>query len=469
MRGTPAAARVCVLLAVVGAIGCTLPAFTAPASVPWGTTALLAALSLGCELAARRRDEGGRRAVAAGSSLPLLLAGVLLLPPAAAALAAVPGALAGRIEQPPYGARRIWRAARPALTCAAASWVHAGLGGPAALGGPGRAPDLPYALLPAGAAAITFTLALTALDGVVLAAAERRPVLRDQCALLPRTLGPHLVHLLSALLMAVLWRSAYGPIAALLVLLPMYVSCWVFAHYHWEQAAHRATIRALVHAVDIKDAYTRGHSERVGRASVLIARELGMDDGRVEALRFAGILHDVGKLGVPTRVLRKDGPLTPDERRIVELHPEYGHEIVRGIGFLDEARDAILHHHERLDGTGYPYGLSGSRIPESARVVAVADAFDAMTSTRSYRRARPVPAALAELRRCAGSQLDPRMVRALVRAVNRHGWTSADTAVTADEPAGAVDGTRDEAPRMPGARPAEAPATAVTPAPGWHR
>ncbi len=91
----------------------------------------------------------------------------------------------------------------------------------------------------------------------------------------------------------------------------------------------------------------------------------------------------------------------------MELHPEYGHEIVRGIGFLDEARDAILHHHERLDGSGYPYGLSGSRIPEFARVVAVADAFDAMTSTRSYRRARPVPAALAELKRCAGSQFDP--------------------------------------------------------------
>ncbi|SCE53330.1 HDIG domain-containing protein, partial [Streptomyces sp. Termitarium-T10T-6] len=232
---------------------------------------------------------------------------------------------------------------------------------------------------------------------------------RSVYELLPLALGPHLVHALAGLMTAVLWRSPYGPLSALLVLLPVYLSCWVFARYHREQAAHRATIRALVHAVDIKDTYTRGHSERVGRASVLIARELGMDDRRVEGLRFAGILHDIGKLGVPTRVLRKDGPLTPEERRIMELHPEYGHEIVRGIGFLDEARDAILHHHERLDGSGYPYGLSGSRIPEFARVVAVADAFDAMTSTRSYRRARPVPAALAELKRCAGSQFDPRI------------------------------------------------------------
>jgi hypothetical protein len=131
---------------------------------------------------------------------------------------------------------------------------------------------------------------------------------------------------------------------------------------------------------------------------------------------------------VPTRLLRKDGPLTPEERRIIELHPEYGHEMVRGIGFLGEARSAILHHHERIDGSGYPYGLVGRQIPEFARVVAVADAFDAMTSTRSYRRARPVPVALEELERCAGAQFDPGMVRALVRALNRHGWHPAVTA-----------------------------------------
>jgi putative nucleotidyltransferase with HDIG domain len=231
-------------------------------------------------------------------------------------------------------------------------------------------------------------------------------------------------------MMAVLWRSPYGPVAALLVLLPMGVSGWAFAQYHRERAAHQATIRALVQAVDIKDGYTRGHSERVGQASMMIARELGMDDERVEVLRFAGILHDVGKLGVPTRLLTKDGPLTPEERRVIELHPEYGHEMVRGISFLGEARAAVLHHHERLDGTGYPYGLAGSQIPESARVVAVADAFDAMTSTRSYSRARPVPVALEELRRCAGAHFDPRMVAALVRAIGRGGW---HPAVTADD------------------------------------
>uniref|UniRef100_UPI0015866210 HD-GYP domain-containing protein n=1 Tax=Streptomyces sp. TRM64462 TaxID=2741726 RepID=UPI0015866210 len=292
-----------------------------------------------------------------------------------------------------------------------------------------------YALLPAGAAVLAFCLVLTALDGAVLATAERVPPRAAWRGLLGRSLAPHAVHGLVGLMTAVLWRSPYGWPAALFVLLPMYISSWVFAQYHRERAAHQATIRALVQAVDLKDTYTRGHSERVGRASVLIGRELGMDGSRLEILRFAGTLHDVGKLGVPTRVLRKDGPLTPEERRVIELHPEYGHEMVRGIGFLGEARAAILHHHERLDGTGYPYGLRGPEIPEFARVVAVADAFDAMTSTRSYSRARPVATALAELERCAGSQFDPAMVRALARALGRHGW---QTAVTSDEPGAAA-------------------------------
>ncbi|WP_254878800.1 HD-GYP domain-containing protein [Streptomyces sp. NA04227] len=380
-----------------------------------------------------------------GTFYPVLLAGVFLLPAPAAALVAVPGALLDRVEQRPRWARRVWRAAGLALAAWAAARAHAALGGRQAV----AAADFPYVLLPAQAAVLAFCVVLTLLDGTILLAAERLPVRTAWRGLFARSLGPVAVHGLAGLMMAVLWRSTYGPLAALLVLLPMHISSWVFAQYHRERAAHQATIRALVRAVDIKDGYTRGHSERVGHASQLIARELGMDDERVEMLRFAGILHDVGKLGVPTRLLRKDGKLTPEERRIIELHPEYGHEMVRGIGFLGEARAAVLHHHERLDGTGYPYGLAGLRIPESARVVAVADAFDAMTSTRSYSRARPVEVALAELRRCSGSHFDPRMVHALIRALERHGWRPA---VTADGPDGPGGARRN----VPAARPAAA-------------
>jgi HD-GYP domain-containing protein (c-di-GMP phosphodiesterase class II) len=230
------------------------------------------------------------------------------------------------------------------------------------------------------------------------------------------------LHALGGLLMAVLWQGPYGGFAAVLALLPLSVSAWVLAQGHRERSAHRATVEALVQAVEIKDAYTRGHSERVGQASVLIAGQLGMAGERLRTLHFAGTLHDVGKLGVATELLRRNGPLSEAERRAIEVHPEYGHELVRGIDFLGEAHEAILHHHERMDGRGYPHGLAGERIPEFARIIAVADAFDSMTSTRSYRRGRPVAEAVAELRRCAGSQFDPVMVDALVAAVERHGW-----------------------------------------------
>ncbi|QOV35691.1 HD-GYP domain-containing protein [Streptomyces ferrugineus] len=433
MEATPARARGYVLCVVLAALYCVHAVPTAP--VPWWAVALLAALYA-----------GGERL--SGSFYPVLLAGAFLLPPSAAALVAVPGALLGPVSEVapagrtaplptqalapvaghPRPLRRVWRAARLMVAVWAAARVHWALGERDAV----VAADFPYALLPAGAAVLAFCLTLTVLDGGILALAERVPVRRAWRGQFLRSLAPIAVHGLAGLMMAVLWRSPFGPFAALLVLLPMCVSWWAFAQYHRERAAHQATIRALVQAVDIKDGYTRGHSERVGQASLMIARELGLADERVEVLRFAGILHDVGKLGVPTRLLRKNGPLTPEERRVIELHPEYGHEMVRGISFLGEARAAVLHHHERLDGSGYPYGLSGAQIPESARVVAVADAFDAMTSTRSYSRARPVPVALRELEKCAGSQFDPRMVTALVRAVDQYGW---HPAVTADEPA----------------------------------
>ncbi|MCG7204547.1 HD-GYP domain-containing protein [Streptomyces arenae] len=425
MEAVPARARAYVACAALGTVLCLLPL---PAlRTPWWAVALLAALYAACEHVVRQR--------LGGTFHPVLLAGAFLLPPPAAALVPLPGALLSPAGHRPQALRRIWRAAELALAVWSAGRVHWLLGGRDAVVGS----DFPYALLPCAAAVLTFCGALALLDGGILALGMgapptpfgqwgRVPARRAWRGLFSRSLAPVAVHGLAGLMMAVLWRSPYGPVAALLVLLPMCVSWWVFAQYHRERAAHQATIRALVQAVDIKDGYTRGHSERVGQASVMIARELGMDDERVEVLRFAGILHDVGKLGVPTRLLRKDGPLTPEERRIIELHPEYGHEMVRGISFLGEARAAILHHHERIDGTGYPYGLAGSQIPHSARVVAVADAFDAMTSTRSYSRARPVPAAVAELRRCAGRHFDARVVDALTRALAREGWNPTVTA-----------------------------------------
>jgi hypothetical protein len=246
------------------------------------------------------------------------------------------------------------------------------------------------------------------------------------------------------LLIAGLW-GVLGAFSPVLVLIPLFVSRWAVAQFVAQQRAYEATVSALCQAVETKDFYTRGHSERVSRGSVMIACEIGMRTERVEAIRYAGMLHDVGKLGVPTEVLQKTGKLTDEEYAAIQLHPMRGLDIVRDIGFLDEALAGIMHHHERIDGRGYPMGLAGDEIPEFARVLAVADAFDAMTSTRSYRGARPVPEAISELRKWAGRQFDPAFVDAFVAAVERDGWTAP------------------KAPAEPGATDAAAPAESATP------
>ena len=232
-------------------------------------------------------------------------------------------------------------------------------------------------------------------------------------------------------LIAALW-SVLGPFTPVLVLIPVFTARWAVAQFAAQQRSYEATVSALCQAVETKDFYTRGHSERVSRGAVMIATEIGMRPERVGAIRYAGMLHDVGKLGVPTSVLQKRSSLTDDEYAAVQLHPMCGLDIVREIGFLDEALAGIMHHHERIDGRGYPMGLAGDEIPEFARVLAVADAFDAMTSDRSYRGARPVPEAVVELRKWAGKQFDPVFVDAFVTAIERDGWTAPETAPSAE-------------------------------------
>jgi HD-GYP domain-containing protein (c-di-GMP phosphodiesterase class II) len=192
--------------------------------------------------------------------------------------------------------------------------------------------------------------------------------------------------------------------------MPLFVARWAMGQFAAERDAYQATIRTLVQAVETKDAYTRGHSERVARASVMIARRLSMNEDRVNALEYAGTLHDVGKLGVPTGVLQKAGKLTDEEFDAIKTHPVRGHEIVRDIEFLDEALAGIYHHHERIDGRGYPDGLMGDRIPMTARILAVAETYDVLTSPDSYRIQMSAAEAEDELRRVAGTQLDGRLV-----------------------------------------------------------
>jgi putative nucleotidyltransferase with HDIG domain len=168
--------------------------------------------------------------------------------------------------------------------------------------------------------------------------------------------------------------------------------------------------------VDAKDSYTRSHCETVSGLCVMIATALGIEKARIEKLRVAGLLHDVGKIGIPDTILQKPGALMEEEFETMKAHSKLGHSIVSGAGLQEEAV-WILHHHERPDGRGYPDGLSGDEVPLESRIILCADAFEAITSDRPYRQGRAEHEALVELHRSAGGQFDPDCVAALEAAL----------------------------------------------------
>jgi len=183
------------------------------------------------------------------------------------------------------------------------------------------------------------------------------------------------------------------------------------------RAAYLGSIRALAAALDARDPYTAGHSERVSTLSVMMGRVMNLPPKEIEVLRLGALLHDIGKIGVSDQILRKNGPLTTEEFEQIKRHPALGARILRQVPFLASHLPIVELHHERPDGRGYPFGLRGEDIPLAARIVHVADAFDAMTSARAYRAARGSSEAFAELQRFSGTQFDSVCVEALLAAI----------------------------------------------------
>jgi HD-GYP domain-containing protein (c-di-GMP phosphodiesterase class II) len=179
------------------------------------------------------------------------------------------------------------------------------------------------------------------------------------------------------------------------------------------------SIQMLAGAVDEKDPYTRGHSDRVTKYSMMIAKDMGLDPGFLEILRVSAQLHDVGKIGIEDRILKKPGALTPEEFEIMKTHTTKGANILRPVPQLREMLPGIELHHEALNGRGYPYGLKGDDIPLLARVIAVADTFDALTTNRPYQRAHDPVEALRIIEKLSGQRLDPRAVTALMAVFYR--------------------------------------------------
>jgi HD domain len=413
MKGLPFAARAFVGVVVAAACVVLGLAFGHPMNIEW-----VVVLTVMYAAHETRMPSVSGSNVYLGLGFPIGLASYIILGPWGAAFVGAGAVLV--VEHTLV--KRIFNAAQFSLCAFAAGQAYVFFGGHV---GHLAASDFPQVLFPV----LVADLVHCAVNGLLLmgvvSLAEKVSPKQVLVGSLLKSVPGYLGYGLFGLLMAVLWVGVdIGVLSALLVLMPLAVARWAFSQYSAEQQAYESTIHALVQAVETKDRYTRGHSERVSRASVMIARFIGMREDRLNALRYAGILHDVGKLGVPTKLLQKTDRLSEEEFAAIKLHPVRGLEMLSDIEFLDEAFKGILHHHERLDGRGYPMGLAGAQIPEFARVIAVADAFDSMTSTRSYRHARSVEDAITELERCKGSQFDPRMVAALIASLVKEPWVA---------------------------------------------
>ena len=274
--------------------------------------------------------------------------------------------------------------------------------------------EFPAMLLPLIAVGLSASALNAALVGIGIAikySVRIRSVWREHLrAFFPIQLSLSVVAVSIAQVMAV-------QVAGLvLFVFPLLVSRQVYQRYVALRRFYVDTVRSLVAALEAKDRYTAGHSERVAQYSVAIAKAMGLPDETVERIDLAAQLHDLGKVGISGEVLSKPGRLTSEEFEAIRAHPEVGANLVARVPGLTHIVPIVRHHHERYDGGGYCAGLAGDEIPLEARIMAVADAFDAMTSSRAYRAPMTLEAAVTEVRECAGSQFDPDVVEHMLRS-----------------------------------------------------
>jgi putative nucleotidyltransferase with HDIG domain len=232
--------------------------------------------------------------------------------------------------------------------------------------------------------------------------------------------GRNLHHLLFTVVLGAIISVAYrdvGAVAFVLFAFPIALTRDALKRSLDLRASRMEALKALSSSVDARDRYTYDHSNRVSRLAGMLAREMGFTEATVEMIEGGALLHDIGKLGVDAEILSKPGPLEPDERDVIRQHPLQSADVVSRLELLGDSVETVRYHHERPDGTGYPEGLSGHEIPVGARILNVADAFDAMISDRPYRRGKTVEQALEELKKGSGSEFDPVVVEYMTRLI----------------------------------------------------
>lgn len=305
------------------------------------------------------------------------------------------------------------------LGACAAGWIYIGCGG--------RVLEISSAYLPLAAADFPLTLfgmiaaaLLTASINVVLTglgiALFRGGSIKEAVLAMSSVIPTNSALALMGFLMAQV--LSLSPVALLLFIFPLAIARQLYQRYASLSDAFGDTIRSLVRALEAKDPYTRGHSERVADYAKQIGLELQLERKAQQRLEYAALLHDLGKLAVPASILRKTDRLTDEEFRTIQLHPARGADMIGRIPPLRDLAEPVGKHHERYAGGGYPLSVDAPEIPQLARILAVADSYDAMTSDRAYRRALSKEEAIAELFRCEGNQFDPEIVHIFARSVS---------------------------------------------------
>ncbi len=234
--------------------------------------------------------------------------------------------------------------------------------------------------------------------------------------------GRNFHHMLFTIVLGVIISVAYrdiGIVAFVLVAFPVVLTRDALKRSLELRASRVEALKALSSSVDARDKHTYDHSNRVSQLAGMLAREMGFAESTVETIESGALLHDIGKLGVDIEILSKPGPLGPEEREAIKRHPLYSADVVSHIALLKKSVDTVKYHHERPDGRGYPAGLKGHEIPVGARILNVADAFDAMISDRPYRKSKTIDQALGELRQGSGSEFDPVVVEYLARILGK--------------------------------------------------
>jgi hypothetical protein len=337
------------------------------------------------------------------------------------------------LRQPSPLLKKVFNPSYRVLAAGGGGLAYAAVGGPV---GSEVLDHIPTTVAAAVAATVGHQLTNALLVSLILWLEGQVRVVEFLRSVIAPTFLPMLGYSALGVLLAVMWIGGLGIVACLLVVVPLIVVRWALSQYQAERAAQAATMRAFIQVIETKDLYTRGHSERVSTGVGMLGRHLRLPEDRQNALEHAGLLHDVGKVGVPTSIIRKPGKLDDSEMDAIRLHPARGVELIGNIPFLEEVKSAVLHHHEKYDGTGYPAGLNGAHIPYFARIIGIVDAFDCLTSTRSYRPARSVEETLAILVQDKSTHFDPELVDAFVEVIQAQGWTAA--AVDQPAPDGSV-------------------------------